>query len=132
MSTLRNWRAGVAALAGLTLMFTSVLPLAAQTAKSMYNGKTANTPRLAYPTPRKSEQVDDYFGTKVADPYRWLENADSAETHDWVEAEKPRNVWLSGPDTGTFRDQGAPHQIVELRTFWHTVQRRRALFFQQE
>ncbi len=31
--------------------------------------------------------MDDYHGTKVADPYRWLEDTDSADTHDWVEAE---------------------------------------------
>jgi prolyl oligopeptidase len=40
-----------------------------------------------YPVARKSDQVDDYHGMKVADPYRWLEDLDSAETRQWVEAE---------------------------------------------
>ena len=42
---------------------------------------------LDYPETRKVEQVDDYHGTKVADPYRWLEDDNSAETKQWVEAE---------------------------------------------
>ncbi|MGB6404226.1 MAG: S9 family peptidase, partial [Candidatus Sulfotelmatobacter sp.] len=47
----------------------------------------AQTLPLTYPQARRSDQVDDYHGTKVADPYRWLEDTDSAETHTWVEAE---------------------------------------------
>jgi prolyl oligopeptidase len=42
---------------------------------------------LSYPKPKTVEQVDDYHGVKVADPYRWLEDTDSADTHAWVEAE---------------------------------------------
>ena len=42
---------------------------------------------LSYPKARKDGTVDDYFGTKVSDPYRWLENDTSAETAQWVEAE---------------------------------------------
>ena len=38
----------------------------------------------AYPETRKDTVVDDYFGTLVADPYRWLENDTSAETAQWV------------------------------------------------
>jgi len=47
----------------------------------------AQTSSITYPQARRSDQVDDYHGTKVFDPYRWLEDTDSAETHAWVEAE---------------------------------------------
>jgi prolyl oligopeptidase len=47
----------------------------------------AQSAPLKYPQPRRGDQVDDYHGAKVADPYRWLEDTDSAETHAWVEAE---------------------------------------------
>ena len=43
--------------------------------------------RFIYPEARKDAQVDDYHGTKVADPYRWLEDPDSPESRAWIEAE---------------------------------------------
>ena len=42
---------------------------------------------LQYPKAEKDGTVDEYFGVKVADPYRWLENDTSAQTAAWVEAE---------------------------------------------
>ncbi len=42
---------------------------------------------MTYPKARKSNQIDDYHGVKVADPYRWLEDTDSSETRAWIEAE---------------------------------------------
>ncbi len=43
---------------------------------------------MSYPETRKDATVvDDYFGTQVADPYRWLENDTSKETGDWVKAQ---------------------------------------------
>jgi prolyl oligopeptidase len=43
---------------------------------------------LVYPPAARGPVVEDYFGTKVADPYRWLEDLDSAQTRAWVSAEK--------------------------------------------
>ncbi|HZV79986.1 MAG TPA: hypothetical protein VFF60_10300, partial [Candidatus Binatus sp.] len=42
---------------------------------------------LAYPAASRGSVTDDYFGTTVADPYRWLEDIDSAQTVAWVTAE---------------------------------------------
>src|SRR2546425_6700817 len=42
---------------------------------------------LVYPPARTVNQVDDFHGTKVADPYRWLEEENSPETRAWIEAE---------------------------------------------
>ena len=42
---------------------------------------------IKYPDTKKIEQVDEYFGTKVSDPYRWLEDDRSAETEAWVTAQ---------------------------------------------
>lgn len=44
-------------------------------------------PRIVYPKTAKVDTVDVYFGTEVADPYRWLENDTSEQTAAWVAAE---------------------------------------------
>ena len=43
--------------------------------------------QLTYPHARKGDVVDDYFGTKVPDPYRWMEDLDSPEVAAWREAQ---------------------------------------------
>jgi prolyl oligopeptidase len=40
-----------------------------------------------YPSTKKVDVVDDYFGTKVKDPYRWLEDDNAADTKLWVQAQ---------------------------------------------
>jgi len=62
---------------------------------------------IEYPNAKKGDVVDDYFGTKVPDPYRWLEDTDSPETAAWVKAE---NVLTSAylkklPDRVPFREE---------------------------
>ena len=42
---------------------------------------------LVYPAARVSDHNDVYFGTSVADPYRWMEDVDSSEVKQWVDAE---------------------------------------------
>ena len=52
-----------------------------------------------YPAVRKADVVDDYHGTRIADPYRWLENAGEPETAAWVEAENRLTTgFLAGPE----------------------------------
>ena len=41
----------------------------------------------SYPKTQKGDVVDDYHGTPVADPYRWLENPDSKDTRAWIAAQ---------------------------------------------
>jgi prolyl oligopeptidase len=43
--------------------------------------------RLVYPDSKPGDTVDNYFGTKVPDPYRWLENDRAPEVEAWVEAQ---------------------------------------------
>ncbi len=54
-------------------------------------------PRLQYPPTRRMDVVDDYFGTKVKDPYRWLEDDRSQETKLWVQAQNAvTDAYLAG------------------------------------
>jgi Prolyl oligopeptidase, N-terminal beta-propeller domain len=59
----------------------------AQMGASPPNPTSPGAPPFHYPPTRKSGQVDDYHGTRVEDPYRWLEEVDSPETRSWVEAQ---------------------------------------------
>lgn len=43
--------------------------------------------RPGYPPARRTEVVDELFGHRVADPYRWLEDAEAEETREWAAAQ---------------------------------------------
>lgn len=61
---------------------------------------------IEYPVAHKSSVVEDYHGTKVADPYRWLEDPDSEETLTWVEANnKITEKYLNTPDHAKIKER---------------------------
>src|SRR5262245_2300625 len=70
-----------------TLTAVSIFALLLASLQATPRTMQTNTNLLHYPESKKVDQVDDYFGTKIADPYRWLEDADSPDTVAWVEAQ---------------------------------------------
>jgi prolyl oligopeptidase len=69
----------------LKLVLSSILLLTAE----------ATPAQFMYPKTKTVQQTDDYFGVKVNDPYRWLENDHSDETKAWVaEQNKTTNTYL--------------------------------------
>jgi len=49
--------------------------------------RSPEAPSVSYPPTAKGTVADDYFGTKVADPYRWMEALESKDVGDWVAAQ---------------------------------------------
>ena len=71
-----------------------VLTLAIPTAALAQTSQSEN--KIAYPPTRTVDHVDDYGGTKVADPYRWLEDLDGPPTREWIAAQNAvTEAWLS-------------------------------------
>ena len=88
-----------------------LLPLVLTTAVSA----AAPTPTLpaGYPTAPRGDHVDVYHGTKVADPYRWLEDLDSPQTTAWVAAQNRLTFGFleTLPQRAAFRER--------LTTLWN-------------
>ena len=59
--------------------------IAASCGQQEQNSQAETT--MNYPETRKGDVYDEYFGTRVDDPYRWLEDDLSEETAEWVRAE---------------------------------------------
>lgn len=97
---------------------------------------------LPYPATPRGEVVDNYFGTSVADPYRWLEDDNAPEVAAWVEAENAvTQDYLSQiPFRGAIRErltelwnypkQGAPRKHGDHYYYFHNdgLQNQSALY----
>jgi len=68
---------------------------------------------LDYPDTKKTETTDTYFGTEVADPYRWLENDTARAVENWVEAQN--EVTFDYLNQIPYRDKIAQR----LKTLWN-------------
>ena len=81
---------------------------------------TRSSASFNYPVAERVEQVDRYHGTAVTDPYRWLEDLDSARTQRWVEAQNelaqpylesiPARAWIKQrlSDLWNYERHGVP------------------------
>ena len=66
----------------------ALAPLVLLAACGADSTRQAATPSaLAYPPAARVTQVDNYYGTSVADPYRWFEQVSDPKVHEWITAE---------------------------------------------
>ena len=68
------------------------------------------------PVADQVEQIDDYHGTKVKDPYRWMEDVDSEKTRAWVGAQQAyTGSWFA-------KAPGRPEWLQRMNTLWNFEQ----------
>ena len=85
---------------------------------------------VEYPETRQADQVDDYFGVEVADPYRWLEDLDGEETAAWVAAQNA----VAEPFLGALPGRSAiEDRLREIWNYerWSTPSKRGERYFYQ-
>jgi prolyl oligopeptidase len=83
---------------------------------------------LTYPKTHKSDQVDDYHGIKVSDPYRWLEDLDGEETKAWVDAQNQVTFGYLEKNPSPRENQTASNTSLELRKIWYTLSTGKSIF----
>jgi prolyl oligopeptidase len=69
------------------ILFALALSLSVSPLAQRVKANDGDNLKLTYPETKRVDVVDDYFGTKVPDPYRWLEDDNAPEVAAWVEAE---------------------------------------------
>ena len=84
---------------------------------------------LTYPATARGNQVDEYHGTRIADPYRWLENTDAPETKSWIEAQNRLTFGYlaSIPERNAIRNRLS--QVWNYPKYWVPEKVGKKLFF---
>ncbi len=86
---------------------------AAAVAVSFFCFSQNSMTKLQYPETKKIDHTDEYFGVKISDPYRWLEDDRAEDTKEWVQREvKFTNDYLSNIP---FREEIR----TQLRDIWN-------------
>jgi prolyl oligopeptidase len=93
----------------------------------------AATKPLPYPNSPRDDQIDDYFGTLVPDPYRWLEDVEAPQTRRWIEAQNAltESVLATAPQREALRARltevwdyerrGVPERAGELYAYFRNT-----------
>ncbi len=108
---MRGMLSAIATLASIVLIVPQATPI--EPLLGGPRGVKAQETKLKYPETKKGDVVDDYHGTKVADPYRWLEDdvRKSKDVAEWVEAENK----VTGAFLATIPERDAiKHRITDL------------------
>jgi len=89
--------------------------------------------RLAYPATPTGTTTDTYFGTQVADPYRWLEDDDSPEVKAWSAAQTAlaKNYLQSRPSYAFYTKRVAELSKTSTARFYLTVRAGRFIYLRQ-
>ena len=84
----------------------------------MSTGLSVDAGQTTYPPARLAEQLDTYFGVKVRDPYRWMEELDSTEVKAWVDAENAltQSFLMERPEGAAVRN-GIHARLLELTDY---------------
>jgi prolyl oligopeptidase len=80
-----------------------------------------------YPNPVKSDTTDTYFGTKIADPYRWLEDINSPKTLEWIGSEEEiTNQYESGK---RMLENGIYEKLLQYRWAGSKIRTRQGQYY---
>ena len=99
------------------------------TAPSATDSPSAIAVPLAYPKAHTVDQVDDYFGTKVSDPYRWMEDVDAPEVKAWIEEENELTRSVLDNVPGREQMQARLMELINFERYTAPVRRSTRYFY---